>query len=246
MKTIRGLSAALLLALAGCLDWNDAHTPGGGGGPPLPHIGIPPVVVAAPDSFAMVPIGPIQNGTFAYDWSCSAGQANLTIAGVTGGFLRIEIEDDAGAVVHDNHYDGGLVGAITAMTSPDGSPGEWRLRLTFSNVVAIGAIDISADVFDDPDEIVIGGAYAIHSTYEFEAGWPAGPARVTLASAISLGTVRIRIWDGLGDLVMDRTNFAVFIGAFNGDSNSGAAGTWRIRIDIDAVATAGAITIDHP
>jgi hypothetical protein len=44
---------------------------------------------------------------------------------------------------------------------------------------------------------------------------------------------------------MDRTNLAIFVGAFNGYSNWGAAGTWRIRIDIDAVATAGAITIDH-
>lgn len=244
MKTIRVLSAALLPALAGCLDWNDAHTPGGG--PPLPHIGLPPLVVVAADSFDMVPIGPIQNGTFEYDWPCGAGQANLTIGGFSGGSIRIVCVDDGGAVVHDNAYAGGFAGGITAMTAPDGAPGLWSLAFTFQNVVMVGAIDISADLYDDPDVITIAGSYALDTSYEYEAGWPAGPAHVVIGSAISAGVVRIRIWDGLGDLVMDRTNFAIFIGAFNGDSNSGAAGTWRIRIDIDAVATAGAITIDHP
>ncbi|HEU4334172.1 MAG TPA: hypothetical protein VFT32_06710 [Candidatus Eisenbacteria bacterium] len=242
---MRIAAALLALPLLGCLDWNDAHTPGGGG-PPLPHIGIPPIVASGPDQFSVVPLGPISNDTYSYSWSCSAPQANLAIAGVSGGAIRIEIEDDAGATVHDNWFDGGLVGAITAMTAPDGAPGDWRIRLTFSGVLSIGAIDIHADVFDDPDEITIAGSYALQSSYEFQAGWPAGPAKVTIASAIALGTVRVRMWDGDGDLVLDRTNLAIFIGLSDGHSHSGAAGTWTIRIDIDAVATAGAITIDHP
>lgn len=238
MKWTAALAA---LALGGC--WaNDTRTPD-------PHVtlpGVPPLIVVAVDSVSVVPLGPIHDGDYEVDWTCSAPQANLTIAGISGGSIRIEITDDAGVLVHDNVYNGGLVGAITGMTSPDGEPGEWTVRFTFDHVLSIGAIEIDADVFDEPDGVVIGGAYALESAYEFEAGWPAGPAQVTLASAISLGVVRVRLWDGEGTLVMDRTNLAVFVGAFNGDSHSGAAGTWKIRIDIDAVATAGAITIDHP
>ncbi|HTF56662.1 MAG TPA: hypothetical protein VK661_05440 [Planctomycetota bacterium] len=235
------LAIGLAIPLAGC--WTgDGALPGA----QIVFPGLPPLAVNSPNTFTMVPMGPILNGTYAYTWSCGVGQANLTIAGITGGSIRIEIEDGAGAIVHDNRYDGGLMGAISAMTSPDGASGDWRLRFTFENVASVGAIAIDADLYDDPDDITIAGAYALESTYFYEAGWPAGPAQVTLASAISLGTVRIRMWDGNGALVMDRTNFAIFIGAFNGDSDSGAAGTWRIRIDVDAVATAGAITITHP
>jgi len=238
---MRIAAALMALSLAGC--WSgDGTIPG----TPIVFPGLPPLAVNTPDTFTMVPMGPILNGTYEYAWACGAGQANLTIAGITGGSIRIEIEDDAGAVVHDNVYDGGLMGAISAMTSPDGASGQWRLRFTFQDVASVGAVAIDADLYDDPDDITIAGAYALDSTYFYEAGWPAGPARVTLASAISLGTVRIRMWDGAGDLVMDRTNFAIFVGAFNGDSHSGAAGTWRIRIDVDAVATAGAISINHP
>jgi hypothetical protein len=238
---MRHATLVLALSLAGC--WNGT---GASPGTQVYVPALPPLVVVSPDSVSVIPLGPIQNGAFEYDWSCSAGQANLAIAGITGGSIRIEIEDDAGTLVHDNRYDGGLAGAITAMTSPDGAAGDWRVRFTFLDVASVGAIEIDADVFGQPDDIVIAGAYALDSSYEFEAGWPAGPAQVTIASAISLGTVRIRMWDGVGNLVMDRTNLAIFVGAFNGDSHSGASGTWRIRIDIDAVATAGAITIDHP
>lgn len=233
--------ALLAFSLAGCWSSNGA-TPG----TQVVVSGLPPVVVVSTNSVSVVPFGPVADGEFGYGWTCTEPQANLTIAGITGGSIRIEIEDDDGVIVHDNVYNGGLVGAISAMTSPGGAPGDWLVRFTFVNVLSIGAIDIDADEFGDPDEITIAGMYSLQSTYEYEAGWPAGPARVVLASAIALGTVRIRLWDGLGELVMDRTNFAIFVGAFNGDSHSGAAGTWRIRIDINATATAGAITIDHP
>ncbi|HKS16651.1 MAG TPA: hypothetical protein VJU16_05010 [Planctomycetota bacterium] len=238
---MRIAAALLAVLLAGC--WTGS---GSTAGSQVFIPGVPPIVVVAPDSVSVVPLGPVANGSFEYGWSCSAPQANLTVAGITGGSIRIEIEDDDAVPVHDNVYNGGLVGAISAMTSPDGAPGHWVVRFTFTNVVSVGAIDIEADVFDQPDDITIAGMYSLQSSYEFEAGWPSGPARVNLASAIALGTVRIRMWDGAGDLVMDRTNFAIFIGAFNGDSHSGAAGTWRVRIDINATATAGAITINHP
>lgn len=229
------------IALAGC--WS-GHGPVPG--PAIVFPGLPPLVISAPDSFSVIPMGPVLGGTYGYEWSCGAGQANLAIAGISGGAVRIEIEDGSGRLVHDNLYDGGLVGAIEAMTSPDGTPGTWRLRFTFRDVLSVGAIAIEADTFDDPDAITIAGSYALDASYEFEAGWPSGPAEVSIASAIAAGTVRIRMWDGEGVLVMDRTNLAIFIGAFNGDSHSGAAGSWRIRVDIDAVATAGAITIRHP
>jgi hypothetical protein len=238
---MRGLTIALVLSLVGC--WSGR---GSSSSPHVVHHGFPPLVVSAQNQFSVIPVGAVHDGTYSYSWLCTAPQANVTIAGITGGSIRIEIEDDHGRTVHDNWFDGGLVGAISGMTAPDGAPGDWRVHLTFERVVSIGAIDIGADLFDDPDEITIGGSYSLNSTYEYEAGWPAGPARVTLASAISLGVVRIRMWDGDGDLVMDRTNLAIFVGAFNGDSHDGAEGTWRIRIDIDAVATAGAITIEHP
>src|SRR5262245_49876389 len=129
--TLRRLVRAPILALvtAGC--WSDGGNPAG-----LQVIvpGVPPIVVSAPDSFSMIPLGPIANGTYDYDWVCNAGQANLTVAGITGGSVRVEIEDAAGAVVHDNTYIGGLMGAIDAFTSPDGIQGEWRLRFTFRDV----------------------------------------------------------------------------------------------------------------
>ena len=237
---MRFLAAALVaLTLAAC-------GPGDSTGTTIEIPGISPLVVNAPDSFSMVPIGPIFSGTRDYDWSCSAGQANLTIAGITGGSVRIRIEDAHGAIVHDNLYDGGLMGAITAVTSPDGAPGIWTLTFTFVNVLAVGAIEIEADTFHDPDEIVVAGAYSLHISFTYEVGWPAGPADVTIASAISAGVVRVRLWDGDGVLVMDKTNLAIFIGAFDGSSHPGAEGTWRIQLDVSAVATAGAITLSHP
>jgi hypothetical protein len=237
---MRFLAAALVaLALSSCV-------PGDPTGATIELPLISPLVVNSPDSFSMVPMGLVFTGTRDYDWSCSASQANLTIAGITGGSIRIRIEDADGAVVHDNLYDGGLMGAITAVTSPDGAPGLWKLAFTFQNVLAVGAIEIEADSFHDPDEIVVAGSYSLHSSFTFDVGWPAGPAEVTIASAISAGVVRVRIWDGDGVLVLDKTNLAVFIGAFDGSSNPGAAGTWRVQLDISAVATAGAITLAHP
>lgn len=238
---MRKLSIVLGLALAGCGPDGDSS----GDSPPV-FPGLPPAAVMTVNSFSMIPMGPVQDGAYKYTWFTSAGQANLTIGGISGGSVRIQIRDDGAATVHDNVYTGGLIGEISAMTSPDGVSGVWSLCFTFQGVTAVGAIDIRGDVHDEPDDIVISGAYSLQSTYEYEAGWDAGPAKAVLASAISLGTVRIRMWDGASDLVMDRTNLGIVIGAFNGESNHGAAGTWKIRIDIDAVATAGAITIGHP
>src|SRR5687767_7419585 len=133
---MRNAAALLALLAAGCGS--------GSGSSPGTRVfvpALPPLVVAAPDAFSVVPLGPVQNGAFSYAWSCSADQANLTIAGISGGSIRIEIEDDDGVVVHDNVYNGGLIGAISGMTSPDGAAGDWRLTFTFFDVASVGAID---------------------------------------------------------------------------------------------------------
>jgi hypothetical protein len=193
----------------------------------------------------MLPTAGVQDGTYVYKWFCGARQANLAVSGVTGGALRIEIWDDGGAVVHDNWYDNGLTGGLTAMTCPGGVGGDWQLRFTFSKVASVGAINIEADMVDSPDHIVIAGATSMESSLEFEAGWTSGPAQISLNSAITQGTVRIRMWDGKENLVLDCTNLGVLVGSTNGESNHGEAGTWKILIDFDEVSTAGAITIDH-
>src|SRR5688572_9550875 len=115
---MRRTAALLALCLSGC--WTGQG--GSSSGPPVIVPGLPPLVVSAPDSFSVVPLGPVHNGVYDYAWSCSSSQANVTIAGIAGGSLRIEIEDDAGVVVHDNWCEGGLIGAISAITSPDGEP----------------------------------------------------------------------------------------------------------------------------
>jgi hypothetical protein len=205
-----------------------------------------PLVAGGLNTFQVQPVPPVQNGTYFYSWFCQAPQANINVGGITEGTVRLVIRDDDGAIVHDNVYCGGLAGVISAMSAPGGTPGIWRLEFEFTNFSSTGAIALDADLHDLPDDIVIAGAYELQSGYEYEAGWAEGTAHVALTSTLSLGTVRIRVWDGHGLLVLDRTNDAILVGSTDGESNTGAAGTWRIRIDIDAVATTGAITIDGP
>ena len=236
--------ALLILTLAACGS-DEGATPEGtpaAGGPPA----LPPLVTGGLNVFQMQPVPPVQNGDYAYSWFCQAPQVNINVGGITEGSVRLVIRDDDGAIVHDNVYFGGLAGVISAMSAPGGIPGIWRLEFEFTDFSSTGTIDLDADLHDLPDDIVIAGAYQLQSAYEYEAGWPEGPAHVALTSTLSLGTVRIRMWDGHGLLVLDRTNDAVLVGATNDESNPGAAGTWRIRIDIDAVATTGALTIDGP
>ncbi len=232
----------LLLPLWAAACGADGHDGGVAGVP----VRIDPVVVNSDDSFTVVPIGVVSDGRRDYDWSCSAGQANLVIAGISGGSLRLVVRDDAGTVVHDNTYRGGLMGAIDAVTAPGGAPGTWTLELTFESILAIGALTLEADTQDLDDEITIAGSYALDTTFTYRAGWPAGSVHVDDVSAISLGVVRIRIWDGDGVLVLDRTNLAIFVGLYSGDSHAGAAGTWTVELEVDAVATAGAITLSMP
>jgi hypothetical protein len=237
---MRRLSFALALALAGCGSEGESASP-----EPQMATLAPPVVMSAPNSFSVLPAGPVKDGLYAYSWTCDTEQANLSVAGVTGGSIRIEIWSGYG-IVHNNVYTGGLTGQITTVTSPDGHPGAWTVRLTFEGVTSLVSITLEADLSYQPDEVAIMGAYDLDASYVYYTVWPSGPVKVTLASTIASGTVRIRIWDSLGNLVLDRSNFAITIGDTNGDSTHGAAGMWKVVIDVDAVATAGAISITHP
>ena len=233
------LSLLLAISLAAC----GGSDVSGALGLPLPEIG--PIVVNVPDSFTVVPMGLVPDGSRTHRWLCSVGQANLTIGGMSAGEVHLEIWDGAGTPVHDNTYGSGIMGAIVAVTRP-GAAGLWTLRFTYDDVLGMGTTEISADTNDDLDAIVIAGSYNFDTTFLYDVGWPAGSASANLVSAISLGTGRVRLWDGAGALVLDKTNHAIFVGVSAGDSLPGAAGIWHIQLDLDAVATAGAITITHP
>lgn len=238
---MRSLSIALILALAGC---------GSDGGSsdvtPTGSATVDPMVFNAPDTFKVLPLGPVRNGVYSYPWPCSSDQANLTVVGVTGGSLGIRILDETGETVHDNTFEGNLGGVLSAMTSPHGKSGLWTIEFTSLDVASIGSIDIQADLLDKPDDIELAGPYSLQSSFVYRAEWGAGCGKVAIGSAISYGTVHVRMWDGNGELVLSCTDLGTYIGLSDGESKDGAAGIWTIRIDVGAAATAGAIKIDHP
>lgn len=238
---MRKLAIVLGLVLAGC-----GSDGGSSGGIQPGAAASDPLVFNAPDTFSVMPAGHVRNGVYSYSWLCSADQANLTIAGITGGTFRIEITDSTGAPVHDNTIEGGLEGALSAMTSPGGKGGLWTIEFTYADVTSVGSIDIQADLMDQPDHIELTGAYSLQSSFVYQVEWTEGCGTVTLGSAISHGTVQVRMWDGNGDLVLSCTDLGTYVGLSSGESTHGVAGVWTIRIDVDAVATAGAITIGHP
>jgi hypothetical protein len=237
---MRHVSIVLALALAGC-----GSDGGSSDGTPSGDAAANPLVFNAPDAFTVLPVGPVRNGSYSYTWLCSANQANLTVAGVSGGWVRIEIFDETGERVHDNTFDGSLGGALSAMTSPHGQGGLWTLEFTYFNVASVDSIDIEADLLFEPDRIQLVGAYDLQSSFVYQAAWEAGSGTVDMASAITYGTVHVRMWDGNGDLVLSCTDAGTYVGLADGESKQGAAGIWTIRIDVGAVATAGAIAIDH-
>lgn len=230
----------LLLVAAGC---------GGGGGgddlfDALPGVDPILIVVNEPDDFSLVGTGSI-SGTEFYDWPCSTPQANLTFAGgMTSGSIRLEVWDDAGVLVHDNVYPGTFAGGIDAVTAPGATPGLWTLRFTFSDALWSGAIELAADEFGDPDEIVVGGGYAFSATWFYQVGWGAGPAQVDVGSGLSAGSFRIRMWDGAGALVYDRT-FWVGNPAVSEPTAAGVGGAWTVRIDFTSTANGGGIVLSQ-
>ena len=237
---MRNVAIVLGLALAGC-----GPDGGSSGGIPFGSAGADPMVFNAPDAFMVMPLGNVRNGSYSYPWPCSSGQANLTVSGVTGGRLRIRILDNDGVPVHDNTFEGSLGGALSAMTAPHGKSGLWTIECIYVDVTSVGSIDIQADLVGAPDDIELSGAYALQSSFVYQAEWAEGNGKVDLGSAISCGTVQVRMWDGHGNLVLSCTNDGTYVGLADGESEIGAAGTWTIRVDVGATATAGAISIGH-
>src|SRR5882672_4211142 len=72
------------------------------------------VVTNNPDDFSIAGVSTSLTGTRTYTWSCSKGQANLSIGStLIGGSIRLEAFDGAGTPVHDNTYEATLIGGVT-------------------------------------------------------------------------------------------------------------------------------------
>ena len=198
------------------------------------------VVTPTDDNFAIAGVSTGISGTKTYLWKCSKDQANVTIGStLTAGWIRLEAWDDNGMLVHDNRYESALLGAVTSFTAADGKAGNWTLKFTFHNAMFSGALTVKADTLDDPDSITVAGATSLDVTWIFEPGWDTNPVNVDVAG-MSSGTVRVRLWDGNGTLVLDDT----FIGIGGGTvSPSGAAGVWRVQIDFNSCISLGAVTL---
>jgi hypothetical protein len=117
----------------------------------------------------------------------------------------------------------------------------WRLRFTFDEAVWAGAIVLTADTAQNEDTIAVGGTYDTNCTMIYAVGWDSGPAEASVASGLFAGSVRLRVWDGAGALVMDETVYVAYYGL----TLSGAAGVWTVRIDIDGAAMGGAVFVSH-
>jgi hypothetical protein len=107
-----------------------------------------------------------------------------------------------------------------------------------------GAVELTADTFSDPDEFVFGSGRSISATWNYRMGWAAGPAQVDVASGLSAGSVRIRIWDGAGNPVYDRT-FTPAGPAVSEPTLSGVAGPWSVRIEFSSTTSGGGIVLSQ-
>jgi hypothetical protein len=198
------------------------------------------VATNTPDSFSIAGVSTSLSATRTYRWSSSKGQANISVGSTfTHGSVRLEAWDGAGALVHDNTYEAVLIGGVDTFTKAGGTPGAWTLRFTFQDALFSGALTVRADTLDEPDAVSIGGTGSLDVSWIFQPGWNANPVHVS-AGGMSAGTVRIRLWDGGGTLVLDQT--VATVSAFTTDV-SGAAGVWTIQLDFSAAAVAGAVTL---
>lgn len=238
MRILRRILAVMAMAGAGCGVDGSAEIPF--------EIGLGPIISNQPDTFAVEGIALLYTGTQTHSWTCSSDQAEIGfLSGLAEGSVRLQVFDAVGELQHDNTYQASMEGATFVQTRPGGVPGPWTLRFDFLGAMWYGAIVIFADTNHSPDSILIGGRYSLDSSLTYEMGWPAGPAEVTVGSALSFGAIRIRIWDPLGVLVMDQIVSAPLASAYGGQSAPGPAGIWRVTLDIDATALAAAIGVSH-
>ena len=195
-----------------------------------------------PDSFSIAGVSTSLNGTRTYTWSCSRGQANLSIGTtLVGGSIRLECMDGSGALVHDNTYEATLIGGVDAVTRSGAASGTWTLRFTFHDAVWTGALTVTADTLNDPDAISIGGTGLLDGTLIYQPGWNTNPVNISIGG-MSGGSVRVRVWDGAGTLVFDQ--IASGISAVTG-TPTGTAGVWMVQIDFNSAASAGAVTLSQ-
>jgi len=202
------------------------------------------IVVATntPDSFSIAGVSTSLDATRTYTWSCSTGQANLSLGStLTNGSIRLEAWDGNGALVHDNTYEAVLIGGIDAFTKSGGAAGSWTLRFTFNDALFTGALTVTADTLAQSDAISVGGTGSLDCSWIFQPGWNANPVHVS-AGGMSAGWVRVRIWDGGGTLQLDQTVSTV--SAYTTDV-SGAAGVWTVQLDFSSAAVAGAVSLSQ-
>jgi hypothetical protein len=67
-------------------------------------------------------------------------------------------------------------------------------------------------------------------------------AELTIASSLTAGSVRVRLYDHVNALVYDNTHDS--IGGLGVTSRTGTAGTWRVIMDFDDVTLAGALVLE--
>jgi len=201
------------------------------------------VATNTPDTFSIAGVSTSLSDTRTYSWSCSTGQANLSIGStLTNGSIRLEVRDAANALVHDNTYEAALIGGVTAFTKSGGTAGTWTLKFTFSHALFTGALTVKADTLADADHISIGGTGALDTTWIYQPGWNTTTVNVSIGG-MSSGSIRVQIWDGGGTLVYDQSN-----GGISGITGTptGAAGVWLVQIDFNSVVSAGAVTLSQP
>jgi hypothetical protein len=198
------------------------------------------VVTPTADNYVIAGVSTGISGSRTDSWQCSKDQANITIGStLTAGWIRLQAWDDNGMLVHDNRYEAALIGAVTGFTAADGKAGTWTLTFTFHNAMFSGALTVKADTLDDPDAITVAGATSLDVSWIFEPGWDTNPVNVDVAG-MSAGTVRVRLWDGNGTLVLDDTYFGIGGGTA---APTGAAGVWRVQLDFNSCVSLGAVTI---
>jgi hypothetical protein len=209
------------------------------------------VVVNQTDTFTATLVGFDVDSTIDRTWVCTEPQANLTIgSSMFGGSVHIVVEDDNGDVVYDNVHSGN-VGAISVQTAPNGVPGAWRVFMDFDDAAWAGAIVLEADTPPTPDEISIGSGISNDDSLILFAEWDTAtvPVHVSMATGLSGGTVRVRLWDPDDDPV-GTPSFDMVIntgtGAVSQDVVTAAAGgTWMIQIDFTGCTLGGAISISN-
>lgn len=200
------------------------------------------VVVNNADTFSVSIVGFDCDETVDQNWTCTTGQANLTIgSSVSAGSVDIVVYDGAGAVVYANSHN--AVSGLTVQTRPGGTSGTWRVVTAFSDATLAGAITLNADTAPpDADQVTLTSVFGTSDFYTFHAGWGAVSANVIIGG-VSAGSLAVVIRDGSNAEVF---NMAVPSGGFSGTTSPGQAGTWTIELDFSGASLAGSVSITSP